>query len=69
MEAKHKKLQSLEARQHREKSEVEERLSQEEAAVLALREEMVSKDQMLSKLRSSAKEVRVARMKQLKSDL
>ena len=58
LESKHKKLQSLEARHQREKTETEERLSQEEATVLALREEMDGKDQLLGKLRISTKEVR-----------
>ena len=57
MESKHKKLQSLEVRHQREKTEVEERLGHEEAAVTALREEMNTKDQLLGKLRVSTKEV------------
>ena len=57
LESKHKKLQSLEVRHQREKTEVEERLGQEEAAVTALREEMDTKDQLLGKLRVSTKEV------------
>ena len=57
LESKHKKLQSLEVRHQREKTEVEERLGQEEAAVTVLREEMDTKDQLLGKLRVSTKEV------------
>ena len=57
LDSKHKKLQSLEARHQKEKTETEERLSQEEEAVLALREEMDGKDELLGKLRISTKEV------------
>ena len=57
LEVAQKKSQQLETRYKAEICELKERLSQEESAVVALREEMLSKEQHLKKLRQSFKEV------------
>ena len=58
LESKHKKLQQLEVQQRARVAELEERVGQEGASVMALRDEMDAKDMHLKKLRHSIKEVR-----------
>jgi len=54
---KQKTIQQSEAQHNSEITQVKERLQQEESTVAALRQDMLSKDQHLKKLRTSVKEV------------
>eukprot|EP00058_Branchiostoma_floridae_P013645 XP_002599133.1 hypothetical protein BRAFLDRAFT_122982 [Branchiostoma floridae] len=57
LESKHKKMKSLQSQHQSELERLEERISQEEGVVTALREEIRGKDEATRKLRDSMKEL------------
>lgn len=54
----HRRLRQMEAKHANETRHLQERLSQEEESVMALREEVRLKDEQIAKLKKSVKEVR-----------